>query len=142
MIFPDWGAAPKTETSALPLYRDWAMDWERGCFALRGGKPYLLSGGEALRNWVRCALHGDSVRYLYSAHSADYGNALAELVGESMAGGILENRLRKEIRETLLVSPYITGVDSFVFTRTGGAVTVRFAVHTLYETIDEEVHLT
>ena len=141
MIFPDWGTSPERAASTLPLYRDWAVDWEAGCFALKGGKPYLISGAEALRNWVRCALHGESLRYLYSAHSADYGNQLAELMGESMAGGILENRLRKEIRETLLVSPYIRAVDGFVFTRKGAHMTVRFTVHTLYESLDEEVHL-
>lgn len=141
MIFPDWGTPPRVRAETLPLYRDWAMDWEKGEFALKNGKPYLISGTEALKNWVRCVLHGESVRYLYSAHSGDYGNRLAELVGENMDSGILENRLRREIRETLLVSPYITGVDSFVFVRKGSAVTVRFAVHTLYETINEEVRL-
>ena len=141
MIFPDWGEPPKAGVSDLPLYREWAVDWETGAFALKNGSPYLLSGAEALKLWVKCALHADSVRYLYSAHSADYGNQLAELVGESMDRGILENRLKKEIRETLLVSPYITAVDGFVFARKGAEVTVRFAVHTLYETLDEEVHL-
>ena len=58
-----------------------------------------------------------------------------------MDRGILENRLRKEIRETLLVSPYLTGVDGFAFTRTGAAVTVRFTVHTVYDAFDEEVQL-
>ena len=141
MIFPDWGTAPETGASALPLYREWAVDWETGAFALKGGKPYLVSGVEALKIWVKCALHPENVRYLYSAHSADYGNQLAELVGESMDRGILENRLRHEIRETLLVSPYITAVDGFAFARKGSAVTVRFTVHTLYERIDEEVYL-
>lgn len=141
MIFPDWGETPKAGVSDLPLYREWAVDWETGAFALKNGSPYLLSGAEALKIWVRCALHADSVRYLYSAHSADYGNCLAELVGESMDRGILENRLKKEIRDTLLVSPYITAVDGFTFARQGDRVTVRFAVHTLYETLDEEVHL-
>ena len=141
MIFPDWGAAPAERAEDLPLYRDWAVDWETGAFALKGGRPYLISGTEALKNWVRCALHGESVRYLHSAHSSAYGNQLEELLGESMDRGILENRLRKEIRETLLVSPYITGVDGFVFSRKGAGVAVRFAVHTLYETIEEEVRL-
>lgn len=141
MIFPDWGAAPASEAAELPLYRDWAVDWETGAFALKGGRPYLLSGTEALKNWVRCALHGESVRYLYSAHSGDYGNRLEELMGESMDRGILENRLRKEIRDALLVCPYITAVDDFEMTRTGSRVTVRFAVHSLYETFDEEVRL-
>jgi len=141
MIFPDWDTVSAESAAELPLYRDWAVDWERGCFALRDGKPYLISGAKALKNWVRCALHGQSVRYLHSAHSEEYGNRLEELMGESMERGILENRLKKEIRETLLVSPYITAVDGFVLKRTGSRVTVRFAVHTLYETLEEEVHL-
>jgi len=141
MIFPDWDTVSAESAAELPLYRDWAVDWERGCFALRDGKPYLISGAKALKNWVRCALHAQSVRHWFSAHSADYGNQFAELVGESMDRGILENRLRKEIRETLLVSPYLTGVDGFAFTRTGAAVTVRFTVHTVYDAFDEEVQL-
>lgn len=141
MIFPDWGTAPAQAAGELPLYTDWAMDWERGCFALRGGEPYLITGAEALKNWVRCALHRESVRYGCSAHSTAYGNQLAEMLGEGMDRGILENRLRREIRETLLVSPYIRAVDNFAFTRRGSRMTVRFTVHSLYETFDEEVRM-
>ena len=141
MIFPDWGTAPKNEGAALPLYTEWAVDWEQGCFALRNGAPYLVTGTEALKIWVRCALHAESVRYLCSAHSADYGNQLAKMMGESMDRGLLENRMRREIRETLLVSPYITAVDGFAFDRKGACLTVRFTVHTLYETFDEEVQM-
>ena len=141
MIFPDWGEVGAKSAAELPIYTDWAVDWEQGTFALRNGQPYLISGVQALKNWVRCALHGESERYRFSAHSAEYGNCLAELMGEGGDRGILENRLKKEIRETLLVSPYITEVDGFAFTRQGAAVTVRFAVHTLYETLEEEVAL-
>ena len=50
MIFPDWGTAPDTAPeAALPLFREWAVDWENGCFALRRGEPYLVSGDEALK---------------------------------------------------------------------------------------------
>lgn len=141
MIFPDWGTAPAVSATTLPVYTEWAVDWDKGCFALRNGAPYLVTGAEALKIWVRCALHAESVRYLYSAHSADYGNRLAEMMGESMDRGLQENRLRREIREALLVSPYITAVDGFTFTREGACVTVRFTVHTLYETFDEEVQM-
>lgn len=141
MIFPDWGEVGAKSAAELPLYTDWAVDWEAGTFALRNGQPYLISGVEALKNWVRCALHGESERYRYSAHSVEYGNCLVQLMEESGDRGILENRLKKEIRETLLVSPYITEVDGFAFTRQGTAVRVRFAVHTLYETLEEEVAL-
>ena len=44
MIFPDWGTAPETNESPLPLFREWAVDWESGALALRGGEPYTLEG--------------------------------------------------------------------------------------------------
>ena len=45
------GTAPDTAPEeALPLFREWAVDWENGCFALRRGEPYLVSGDEALKD--------------------------------------------------------------------------------------------
>ena len=142
MIFPDWGTAPAVSGGAdLPLCTEWAVDWEKGAFALRGGQPYTVTGTEALKIWVYAALHGESVRYGCSAHSADYGNCLAALMGEGMEQGLLENRLRKEIRETLVVCPYITEVDGFRFTRTKTGLQAAFTVHTRYETFEEEVEM-
>lgn len=139
MIFPDWGTA-STETvgAALPLYTEWAVDWETGAFALRNGQPYTVTGDEALQIWIRCALHPESVRFLYSAHSADYGNQLAEYLSERGEQGILESLVEREVRETLLVSPYITAVDGFSFERSGSRLTAHFRVHTVYGTMTTE----
>ena len=143
MIFPDCGTAPtqSNNSDTLPYYTDWAVDWEAGTFAMRNGKPYLVGGAEALKNWVICALHPDSRRFLCSAHSADYGNELALLVGECLDQGILESQLRYYIRETLLISPYITAVDGFTFSQKGSRVTVYFTVHTIYEDFTEKTEV-
>ena len=72
MIFPDWGTAPDTAPEeALPLFREWAVDWENRCFALRRGEPYLVSGDEALKIWAARALRPESQRFRYTAWSAD-----------------------------------------------------------------------
>ena len=139
MIFPDWGAAQAEQTAQeLPLYTEWAMDWDAGAFALRHGRPYTVTGDEALRIWVRCALHPGSQRFLCSAHSAEYGNQLAACMAEQSGRDILESLLRREIRETLLVSPYITAVDGFAFTRQGSRLTARFRVGTVYGNFTRE----
>ena len=131
MIFPDWGAqTAETVGAELPLYTEWAVDWEGGAFALRDGKPYTVTGDEALRIWVRYALDPGNVRFLYTAHSSQYGNQLTARMAEQ--GDILESLLRREIRETLLVSPYITAVDGFAFTQQGSRLTARFRVRTVY----------
>lgn len=139
MIFPDWGAqtAEKADTE-LPLYTEWAVDWDGGAFALRDGKPYTVTGDEALRIWVRYALDPGNVRFLYTAHTAQYGNQLSACMAEQAGGDILESLLRREIRETLLVSPYITAVDRFTFTRQGSRLTARFRVETVYGNFTSE----
>ena len=132
MIFPDWNEAAAQEAEeVLPLYTDWAVDWTAGRFALREGQPYLVTGNAALEGWIRCALHPESERYACSAHSGSYGNQLGALLGERDSG-VWESNVRREIRETLLTSPYITGVDHFVFSRWGSRAEVRFTVTTVY----------
>ena len=135
MIFPDWGETPEaaSEDAALPLFREWAVDWENRSFALRNGEPYLVSGDEALKIWVTKALRPESERFRYTAWSADYGNELALLLGGCVDRGILESQVRQYVREALLASPYIREVDGFSFTKEGSRVEARFTVHTVYE---------
>ena len=142
MIFPDWGAQTAEHGGEeLPLYTEWAMDWDGGAFALRDGKPYTVTGDEALRIWVRYALDPGNVRFLYTAHLPQYGNQLAERMAEQAGRDILESLLRREIRETLLVSPYITAVDGFAFTQQGSRLTARFRVHTVYGGFNTETEV-
>ena len=142
MIFPDWGAqTAETVGTEQPLYTEWAVDWEGGAFALRDGKPYTVTGDEALRIWVRYALDPGNVRFLYTAHSPQYGNQLAERMAEQAGRDIQESLLRREIRETLLVSPYITAVDGFAFTYQGSRLTARFRVHTVYGGFNTETEV-
>ena len=63
MIFPDWGTAPETNKSPLPLFREWAVDWESGALALRDGEPYTVEGDEAVKVWVRLALDARCARW-------------------------------------------------------------------------------
>ena len=108
MIFPDWGTAPETNESPLPLFREWAVDWESGALALRGGEPYTLEGDEAVKLWVRLALDARCARWRYSAHSGDYGNELA------------------------------TGVEGVSFEHRADGATVRFTVKTVYNSFETE----
>ena len=143
MIFPDWGtAAVESGEALLPLYTEWAMDWEGGAFALRDGKPYTVTGDEALRSWVRCALHPESCRFLCTAHTPAYGNQLALYLADTADQGILESLLAREIRETLLFSPYIRRVDGFTFERSGSLLTAYFRVRTVYGDFQTDTEVT
>lgn len=141
MIFPDWGTAPTETGGELPLFREWAVDWDEGRLALKNGEPYLLEGKEALQVWVRLALHLESRRFACSAHSHDYGNELDSLLGRCADSGIRDSQLRRMVRDALLVSPYITEVDGFAVEQSGSAVTVVCTVHTIYDSFETEVTL-
>ena len=142
MIFPDWGTAPDTAPEeALPLFREWAVDWENESFALRRGEPYLVSGDEALKIWVTRALRPESQRFRYTAWSADYGNELTLLLGGCVDQGILESQVRQYVRDALLACPYIREVDGFSFSKKGSRVEARFTVHTVYEEFTQETEV-
>ena len=142
MIFPDWGET-QTEQSGqpLPLFREWAVDWDQNAFALRDGQPYLVSGDRALEIWVRKALHLQAQRFEYTAWSFDYGNELSALLGYAGSRGILESLLRRYIREALLVSPYIREIDGFRFSYEGSRVSAAFYVTTVYNGFHEQTEV-
>lgn len=135
MIFPDWGESPESraEETALPLFTEWAVDWDKKGFARKDGRFYTVTGTEALKIWVYRAVRPESERFRYTAWSWDYGNEIAGLLGGCVDRGVLENRLRHYIREALLVSPYIQAVDGFTFRQTGTLMEVWFTVHSVYE---------
>lgn len=143
MIFPDWGETPVEAAGGgeLPLFTEWAVDWENGSFALRDGAFYTVSGAEALKIWISRALRMESRRFLYTAWSAAYGNELAGLLGGVTDQGILESLLRQYIRDALLISPYILAVDGFSFSRAGSRVEVRFTVHSVYEEFTQKMEV-
>ena len=72
MIFPDWGTAPETNESPLPLFREWAVDWESGALALRGGEPYTLEGDEAVKGEGLC--EAESVKAVSEIYSPVNGS--------------------------------------------------------------------
>lgn len=143
MIFPDWGEAPETAAgeAALPLLTEWAVDWERGGFAIRDGAFYTVSGAEALKLWIGRALRPESQRFLYTAWSPAYGNEFSSLLGGVTDQGILESLLRQYIRDALLVSPYILAVDGFSFSKAGSRVEVRFTVRSVYEEFTQKMEV-
>lgn len=143
MIFPDWGETP-VETAGggeLPLFTEWAADWEKGSFAVRDGAFYTVTGAEALKIWIARALRPESERFAYTAWSPAYGNEFSALLGGVTDQGILESLLRQYIRDALLISPYILAVDGFSFSKAGSRTEVRFTVHSVYEEFTQKMEV-
>ena len=121
----------------LPLMQEVGVDFHTGQPLLEpAGSFRLVSGLEAVRVWVWRALQPDNTRYAYSAHTVSYGNQFHLLAGKSLPQA--ESRMAGLVRETLLVCPYITGVERFSFTREGSRLIAAFTVRTVYGEMSAE----
>ena len=125
----------------LPLMQEVGVDFHTGQPLLESdGSFRLVSGLEAVRVWVWRALQPDNTRYAYSAHTVSYGNQFHLLAGKSLPQA--ESRMAGLVRETLLVCPYITGVERFSFTREGSRLIAAFTVRTVYGEMSAESEAT
>ena len=127
--------------TALPRMVEVAVDFNTGQPLMEAdGRFRLVSGLEAVRVWVWRALQPDNVRFAHSAHTDSYGNQLHLLTGRSLPEA--ESRLAGLVRETLLVCPYIKGVERFTFTRQEARLTAAFTVRTVYGELTAESEAT
>lgn len=126
-IDPD-GLGGSRETP-LPMFREYAYDYENNCLLLRNGQTYLVEGNEALRIWIFKALITERFRYI--AYDSDYGSEIDTLVG-GLNSRVILSELKRFIIEALMVNPYILELSNFQFTQSGSGVRVEFDCATIY----------
>ena len=68
-----------SESSELPMFREYAYDFENNCLLLRDGNTYLVEGNEALRIWIFKALTTE--RFRYTAYDGAFGSEIHTLIG-------------------------------------------------------------
>ncbi len=131
-VFPFTAHAKKTlpGKKKLPVFREYAYDFEGNCLKLRAGRPYLVEKDEALKIWIYHALRVP--RYIFPAHSHEYGNELESLTGCAGGREVTESETRRYITEAVMVNPYIQELGGFRFEHGASAMKVTFEVTTLY----------
>lgn len=130
-LFPIFQTAASEGTAqALPLYRDVAMDYDKGVPRFSGGEPVLASGLEGVKGWAWRALHTE--RYRWSPFSWDYGCELESLVGQTYRADTRLSEAVRYVREALTVCPYITGAAAEVVDFDGSTLRMRVSLTTVY----------
>lgn len=141
-VFPFVTAAQPTvtQTSSLPVFREYAYDYRNNCLMKHAGKPYLVERDEAIKIWIFHALKVP--RYKYTAHSREYGNELDRVVGQAGSRQIIESEVQRYITAALMVNPYIQELQNFAFSWSGSHLNVSFDVVTVYGrfTYESEVY--
>ena len=137
-LFPELTVANLSDEKRLPMYREWAFDFEKEELKTKHGKYYLVEGNEALKIWIYKALKTE--RYIFVAYTKNYGSEVSTLIGIVEDEDILFSEISRYIEESLLVNPYIISVSDFNFSRSKSSeVDVRFNVNTIYGSMDVKI---
>ena len=108
--FPFIGTVRDAATVDLPLFQEYAWDFERDRFLYdANGGHILLTGNPALEVWIYKALKTE--RFEYLAYSWQYGIELKPFIGKVMGLQERYSELRRVITECLMVNPYIKSID-------------------------------
>lgn len=107
-LFPMFSVPAAAQSTALPLYTDVAMDYDRGEPRWESGNPVIVSGLEAVKSWAWRAIATE--RYRWPIFTWSYGCELRTLVGQPYLAETKRSEAARYVSEALTVSPYITAV--------------------------------
>ena len=98
----------------LPLFKEYAWDFENDCFIYdKNNKHILYEGNEALKVWCYKALKTE--RFMYLAYTQGYGIEIYPFMAKVMGVQQRKSELKRMITECLMVNPYIKSIDSIIF---------------------------
>ncbi len=118
-----------TQTVELPLFKEYAFDFEKNELKTIDGNTYFVEKNEALGIWIFKALR--TQRYRYLAYSDYYGNEIETLIGK-VNTNILNQEMKRFIIEAIMVNPYIKELSEFKFNTHDSVMEVEFLVTTIY----------
>lgn len=129
-LFPIFQSSVDLQGADLPLYRDVAMDYDRGIPVFSGGNPVLVSGLEAVKSWAWRAIK--TARYRWSCFTWDYGCELESLVGQPYRADTRRSEAVRYVQEALTVCPYITSASASVEGLDGAQLLITVSITTVY----------
>ena len=122
----------KQEKEELPLFTEYAIDFDTLEPLKNGNRLVELTGNEALKVWIFKTLK--TKRNFYEIHSDSYGNDLDVHIGTVYQESIKNALIISEIKDCLLVNPYILDCYNFElkYTSDDNHLRVSFNVSTVY----------
>lgn len=129
--FPFTGSNKPIEEKDLPLYKEYAWNFEVDKFIYdNAGNHILVEGNEAIKVWIYKALKTE--RFRYTAYSWQYGIELKKFIGKVMSVGERISEFKRAIVECLMVNPYIKSINSIVITQEKTKLICKINLTTVY----------
>ena len=132
MDFEELFLNQNTEKEKLPLFTEYAIDFNTLEPLKNGDRLIKLTENEALKVWIFKALK--TKRNFYEIHSDSYGNDLDVHIGTVYQESIKNALIISEIKDCLLVNPYILDCYNFElnYNNDDNNLKVSFNVSTVY----------
>ena len=129
----------ETETEEMPIFKEYAIDFKSGEYIKEGNDIKVLEKNEALKVWILKALKTERFRYT-EVYSDNYGSELETNIGTVYQKSVKDALMINQIRDTLLVNPYISECYNFEISNEDEYVPqITFNVKTVYGELEMEV---
>ena len=130
----------ETEVEEMPTFKEYAIDFKTGEYIKDENNDIkVLEKNEALKVWIFKALKTERFRYV-DVHSDNYGSELETNIGTIYQKSVKDALMINQIRDTLLVNPYILGCYNFEISNEDEYVPqITFNVRTIYGELEMEV---
>ena len=127
------------EAEEMPIFKEYAIDFKTGEYIKDENGIKILEKNEALKVWIFKALKTERFRYT-DVHSDNYGSELETHIGTVYQKSVKDALMINQIRDTLLVNPYITECYNFEISNENEYVPqITFNVKTVYGELETEV---
>lgn len=113
-------------SSVIEVPKEYGLDFETG--QLTGE---IVEGIEAIKVWIWLCLH--TQRFRWPIYSWDYGADLEQYIGQSITEEFLNADCEDEIREALLVNPFITDIEDFEASFDNGRLVISYRRHQIWQ---------
>ncbi|QYR66972.1 DUF2634 domain-containing protein [Fusobacterium animalis] len=130
----------ETEVEEMPVFKEYAIDFKTGEYLKDENNDIkVLEKNEALKVWIFKALKTERFRYA-DVHSDNYGSELETNIGSIYQKSVKDALMINQIRDTLLVNPYILECYNFDISNENEYVPqITFNVKTVYGKLEMEV---
>ena len=114
-------AATRTDTREIP--KEYGIDFRTG--QLTGE---IVEKKEAIKVWIWNCLQTE--RYRFAIYSWDYGAGIEQYIGKVLTQEYIQTDCESEIREAMLINPWISDITDFTAARHGSELSISFTAIT------------
>lgn len=131
----------ETNEDLPPIGKSFLYDFDKGDFVFKNGKLIELHGIDSLKMWIMKNMKTPKYRFrIYEG--TEYGVTIEDLIGTNLPRAYVEAEIKREVTESLLLSPYIDRLESWIFERDGTWMNINFTVISpMYNTFELEVNI-